>query len=136
VRLEVSLLKPWFEEGLQRRERTAFGLSGLTPDSIDEIAAFLVAFASGDDPPVPDGLSDPMPAALRFMADDAKTYYLEAAATQPAKTKPTPDELNHWLYRETHLGRTLYDIRDRLAAAEDQRQRIVPLIPAAYRNRS
>jgi len=133
--LEISLLRPWFEEGLRRKGRTAFGLSGLTPGSMDQIAAFLSEFAGGEDSAPPDGASDAMPAALRFIADDAKTFYIEAAVSQPSASTPTPDELNRWLYRETHLGEVLYDIRDRLVASEDQRLRFVPLIPSAYRNR-
>jgi len=133
--LEISLLRPWFEEGLRRQGRTAFGLSGLMPESMELIAAFLAGFAGGEDPALPEGVSDPMPAALRFIADDAKTFYLEAAVAEPAASTPTPDELNRWLYRETRLGEVLYEIRDRLAASQDQRLRFVPLIPAAYRNR-
>ena len=133
--LEIALLRPWFEEGLRRKGRTAFGLSSLGPESMDQVAAFLAGFAGGDDPAPLEGVSDPMPVALRFIADDAKAFYLEAAVAQPATSAPTPDELNRWLYRETRLGEVLYDIRDRLAASEDQGKRFVPIIPAAYRTR-
>ena len=80
---EVGSLAPWYAESIRRRGRTTFGLSGLTANRMDEIAEFLARMATGEDLEPPEGLADPMPQAIRFMADDVKAYYMEAANEQP-----------------------------------------------------
>jgi hypothetical protein len=135
LRLETSLLRPWFDEARSRRGRTAFGLSGLTPDDIEPALGFVAALAAGESVEPPAGVSEPMPAAIRYVADDLKAFYLEAAYAQPAAAGPSVAALNGWLYGQTHLGRALYDIRDRLASSEEPRVRGTPLIPVAFRQR-
>jgi hypothetical protein len=138
---ELALLTPWYAESARRRGRTTFGLSGLGPESAPEIVAFLARMAEGEAPPLPSGVHEAMPTALRSMADDIKAYYLEAAAAQPGADAPGAHRLNTWLYHETRLGEALYDIRDRLAAeaaleAERGTPRPPPaLVPNRYRDR-
>ncbi len=80
---EVGSLAPWYAESIRRPGRTTFGLSDLTANRMDEIAEFLARMATGEDLEPPEGLADPMPQAIRFMADDVKAYYMEAANEQP-----------------------------------------------------
>ncbi|MCH8008569.1 MAG: hypothetical protein IIC91_06855 [Chloroflexi bacterium] len=77
-----------------------------------------------------------MPLLLRFMSDDIKAFYLEAATAQPGRSA-TSGALNDWLYKETALGAVLYDLRDRLAASEDPREKATAggLIPLTYAQR-
>jgi hypothetical protein len=135
LRLEISLLAPWFEEGLARRGRTAFGLSGLHPDAAEQIARVLASLAAGEDAELPQKTDEPFPLALRAIVDDMKAFYTEAALSQPSRMPPGPQRLARWLYHETLLGRVLYDLRDRLASSEDPRTRGVGIIPTAYRQR-
>ncbi len=131
---EVSLLHPWYDEAKRARGRTAVGLSGL---DIDEIAGFLAAFAAGESPSPPDGAAEQMPLLIRFLSDDLKAFYMEAATAQPGRAFPTSDEINGWLFHETAFGDVLYRVRDRLAGSEDGREKAVAggVIPFLYAQR-
>jgi hypothetical protein len=112
---EVGMLAPWYAESVRRRGRTTVNLSGLSPERAPEIAAFLANMAAGEDPAAPAGLADPMPQALRSMADDLKAYYTEAVNEQPG-APPSGVRMWRWLYHDTRLGEVLYNLRDRFAA--------------------
>ena len=131
---EVSLLQPWYDEAKRARDRSAVGLSGL---DIDDIAGFLAAFAAGESPSPPDGAAEEMPLLIRFLSDDLKAFYMEAATAQPGRAFPTSDEINGWLFHETAFGDVLYRVRDRLAASEDGREKAVAggVIPFLYAQR-
>jgi hypothetical protein len=113
---EVGNLAPWYAESLRRRGRTTFGVSGLAADRMNEIAEFLARKAAGEDPDPPVGLSDPLPAGIRFMADDVKAYYMEAVNEQPGAPPPGGVRMWTWFFHETRMGHVLYDLRDRFAA--------------------
>ncbi len=113
---EVGSLAPWYAESVRRLERSTFGLSGLTADSMPEIAAFLADMSAGDSPEPPSGLSDPVPGAIRYMVEDVKAYYMEAANEQPGASPPGGTRMWTWLYHETRIGQVFYDLRDRFAA--------------------
>lgn len=113
---EVGSLAPWHTESMRRLGRTTFGLSGLTAESMPEIAAFLADVAAGENPEPLSGLSEPLPAAIRYMADDAKAYYMEAANEQPGSASPGGTRMWTWIYHETRMGQVFYDLRDRLAS--------------------
>ncbi|MBT3943818.1 MAG: hypothetical protein HOC77_05825 [Chloroflexi bacterium] len=113
---EVGSLAPWHAESMRRMGRTSFGLSGLTPESMPEVAAFLADVASGENPEPLSGLSEPLPIAIRYMADDAKAYYMEAANEQPGSDSPGGTRMWTWIYHETRMGQVFYDLRDRLAS--------------------
>ncbi len=134
---EVSLLRPWYDEAARSLGRSAVGLSGLDADSMEEIAAFLAAFAAGDSPEPPQGACETMPALLRFLADDLRAYYFEAAAAQPGRVSATSTQLNDWLYGRTAFGDTLYRLRDRLTASEDpvNKGMVMFIIPTNYYKR-
>ncbi len=131
---EIDLLKPWYEEASRTRGRSAVGLSGI--DDVDTMGSFIAGFVSGEPGTPPDGASEEMPFLLRFISDDLKAFYQEAATAQPGKAS-TSDVLNDWLYKETTLGEVLYDLRDRLAASEDPREKASAggLIPLTYAQR-
>ena len=118
---EVGSLEPWYAESVRRLERTTFGLSGLTADSIPEIAAFMADVAGGEHPDLPSGISDPHYIAIRYMAEDMKAYYMEAAAEQPGAAPPGGVAMWTWIYHDTRLGQVLYDLRDRLAAEHTEK---------------
>ncbi|MCH8066715.1 MAG: hypothetical protein IIC90_12970, partial [Chloroflexi bacterium] len=112
-------------------------LGGLGSAAVDGMASFLAGFAAGEPPVPPEGASEEMPVLLRFLADDLKAYYFEAAAAQPGRASPTGTELNDWLFGETVFGDVLYRLRDRLAASEDSGEKAVVggIIPFTYAQR-
>jgi hypothetical protein len=136
---EVGLLSPWYAEARSKHGHSAFGLAGLPPERVEDMAGFVAAYAVGETPPLPEDIEGPDLQMLRFMADDLKSYYLEAASMQPGGEAATAYQRNRWLYHDTWFGRALYDIRDRLTReAEEQgdpaRGRIA-LVPNLYRQR-
>ncbi len=131
---EVDLLRPWYEEASRARGRSAVGLSGI--DDVETMASFIAGFVSGEPGTPPDDASEEMPFLLRYIADDLKAFYQEAATAQPGKAS-TSVALNDWLYKETTLGDVLYDLRDKLAASEDPREKASAggFIPIIYAQR-
>jgi hypothetical protein len=118
---EVGSLSPWYEESVRRMQRSTFGLSGLTADDMPTIATYLADVAAGEPSEPPSRLSDPMPTAIRYLAEDVKAYYMEAANQQPGASPPGGSRMWTWFYRETRMGQVMYDLRDRLAAEYAER---------------
>ena len=131
LQAEARLLAPWFEEGRRTRGRTAVGNSGKGPEAIDEILEIFARFAATGSRDVLDGYAHPLPDVsqpadgetpnlLRYLGDDIKAYYFEAATSQPGRAFPTPGELNEWFFLQTLAGDIFYQVRQRLIEAEDQ----------------
>jgi hypothetical protein len=136
---EVGLFAPWYGEALRKHGHTAFGLAGLPTDRIADMAAFVAGYAVGETPSLPEGVEGAELQMLRFIADDLKSFYLEAASMQPGGEDATAFQRNRWLYHDTWFGRALYDIRDRLTreaeAQNDPARGRVALVPNLYRQR-
>jgi hypothetical protein len=131
---EVGRLKTWSAQTRASRGRTMFGVSGATPDQVDDVARALASIADAesitDPPPCPDGSEAiewafDMPLLTRHLADDLRTFYHEAIAAQPGSTAPNHDALNDWIFGGTALGETLLAVADRLTAADDPMARLV-----------
>ena len=120
---EVARLRPWAAETRRRRGRTTFGLSGAAENQVDAVVAALAGVAeSGELDARPTGdieWSHEMPFLLRHLADDVRSFYHEAIASQPGDTPPNHDALNAWIFGETVLGDVLLEIADHLTAAAD-----------------
>ena len=115
---EALLLKPWFSEGLRKRGRTSVGTSGKDVDSIDEMLGILARFAVDGEMGIPDGYAHPMPQLLRYITDDVRDFYNEAAISKPGVVFPSPTDLLEWFFLTTVAGDVFYQIRDRLRAAD------------------
>ena len=115
---ESQLLRPWFDERLRARGRTEVGTSGKGVDSIDEMLGILARFAVDADMAVPDGFDHPMPQLLRYIADDIRDFYVEAAMSKPGAAFPSPLDLQEWFFLQTIAGDVFYQVRDRLLAAD------------------
>ncbi len=131
---EVGRLRPWATETRRQRGRTTFGLSGAGVDAVDEVARALATVAeTADLDSVPSDPSDDiewaheMPFLLRHLAEDLRSYYHEAIASQPGHAAPDHDALNNWIFGETVLGEVLVTIGDHLTAAADDNP-FAPLI--------
>lgn len=113
LELEVGSLMVWYNEALRSTGRTTFGLSGLTAEAMPEIAGYLGNLASGENTEPPETLLEKMTGGLRYIIDDVKSFYMEAASGQPAASDPSGDRMYEWFFYETRMGKTLFDIRDR-----------------------
>ena len=114
---EIALLRPWAIETRRERGRTLFGVSGAEEDDIDELARCLAVVAETGDvtnEPATEEISwaFEMPLLLRHMADDLRTFYHEAIASQPSSNSPDHDALTSWIFNETVLGETLLSVAD------------------------
>ena len=113
LRAEIELVQPWHARARERFGRSSVGLSAQPPQAWPDYAT---AFLDGKLPDPPPPLTTPA-FALRFLADDLKAFYTEAAqATGPV---PSPDEINAWLYRRTLAGRLLVALREVSLASEN-----------------
>ena len=115
---EAQLLRPWFDEGLSARGRTSVGTSGKGVDSIEEMLEILVRFSAEADMAVPDGYIHPMPQLLRYITDDIRDFYYEAAISKPGAAFPSPQDLLEWFFLQTVAGDVFYQVRERLLAAD------------------
>ncbi len=115
---EAQLLRPWFDEGLRTRGRTAVGTSGKGVDAIEEMLELFARFAIDGDMEVAEGYCHAMPQLLRYLGDDIRDYYMEAAIAKPGATFPTPGDLLEWFYLKTLAGEVFYRVRERLLAAD------------------
>jgi hypothetical protein len=98
--------------------RTAFGLSGVGAERFPEVVEFLERFAAGSDVDLAGRPADvPLPAFVRWAADDLKTLYYESRMlAQPGAVGET---LARWFWGETAAGQVLRRVRDRLDASQD-----------------
>jgi hypothetical protein len=105
VLIEVRLLRPWFDRGLQRRERTAFGTSGM---DITDVCVFLSEIEAGKASDCGGDL--PQGDLFKLAAEDLKMFYVEAAMEQP--NPGTSRRVQDWFWNETAAGEFLVGLRD------------------------
>ncbi len=136
---EVELLLPWYEEA--RRGKLAVGVSGLGVKDVTLLTKLLVQYAFSEKVEVPAGAAWPMPALVKYVADDLKSIYSEATAFQKAdderRVNTNPYALQHWLFGETVLGETLYRVAQRFRESNDKATRELELflIPTGLERR-
>ena len=102
--------------------RTAFGLSGVAAERFAEVVDFLQRFAASGDGDVggrPPGV--PLPAFIRWAADDLKTLYYERRLL--AQPSASGADVARWFWGETAAGQVLRRVRDRLDASDDPRSK-------------
>jgi hypothetical protein len=115
---EVTRLAPWAQETRSARGRTLFGATGATPDQIEAVARALGTIADhgnvNEAPDVGVEWKFSMPLLVRHLADDMRTFYHEAIASQPGPGAPNHSALTAWIFGGTALGDTLLAIADHL----------------------
>ena len=116
---EIRRLQPWHDQWVRERGRTSVGGSGAGADAIERMAGLIAHNAFEDHDPGGDW-GHPMPMRLKYVADDMRAWYFEAAAAQPG-AQPDDAALNRWLFRETTLGEALHALSERAAQSEDRR---------------
>ncbi|MSP49318.1 MAG: hypothetical protein EXQ95_08335 [Alphaproteobacteria bacterium] len=109
---ELDQVLPAYRQAVAARARSTVGLAGVP---LPEAVAFIGWLLSGSLP------VSPSPAltaaqALRFIADDLKAAWTEAASLTG---KPSSRQLADWLWERTVLGRALLRIRELALQSED-----------------
>ncbi len=124
LRAEVERLTPWAAETRRARGRTLFGASGARPDQVDAVVAALVQVAETGEiattPPSDVDWAFEMPLLIRHLADDLRSYYHEAIASQPGAGAPNHEALTEWIFGGTALGEVLTTIAEHLSAADGE----------------
>jgi hypothetical protein len=124
---EIALVRPWWERAQARFGRTTVGIGGLPPEAWP---AFMAPFLAGGVPEIPPPNGSPA-LSLRYLADDLKALYLEAAQAGPGPA-PSSRQLADWLFRETLAGQMLIALRAVAAASEGRGMQTIArfLVPA------
>ncbi len=106
VHREILQLRPWYDLAFKRRGRSTFGEAGLT---IKQVADFLLAWATGQEPESPHTqLSSPQ--LLKLGAEELKVFYLEAVAAQPGVMSGR--RAADWFWGETAASRLFVALRE------------------------
>lgn len=135
---EVTRLAPWSAETRAARGRTLFGVTGASPDQVENLARALGSIAEqGNLGEAPDEGIDwrfDMPVLLRHLADDLRTFYHEAVAAQPGPGAPNHAALNDWIFGGTALGDALQAVARHLTEDGSPMAMLVRglLIPEGY----
>lgn len=101
---ELTELAPAWEAAQARHGRSTVGLAGLAPAAWP---AFCAQFLAGELPHTDTQRTPGL--ALRFLADDIKALYGEAA--QAAPPFPAPRQVDAWFWRQTIAGQLLIALR-------------------------
>jgi hypothetical protein len=111
-RAELDRILPVWARARARTGRTTVGLAGQAPDQFPAFAAQLLM---GQRPTVPAHYSAAL--AMRFMADDLKALYGEAA--QADGSAVSAQQVDAWFWRRTQAGRLLIALRTASQLSED-----------------
>lgn len=109
---ELASMLPLWRTAQQRFGRTSFGLSFQAPETW---AVFTSAALAGGLPTVP--ALDTTALAVRFLCDDIKALYGEAA--QAVGPPPSAHQVDTWFWRHTAAGRLLRSLREVAMASEN-----------------
>ena len=132
---EVNLLRPWYEEAQKNYKRSAFGISGNTPEEIARFLADFVIDPEGTAPPVE---GESIGVGFKRMADDLRYFYTEASIARPDQRTRDLDVAN-WLWGETTLGKVLVLIRNYAMETEEPSMKalaVTAMVPTHQRHRT
>jgi len=102
-RKEMASLRPWYDMGVNKRQRTAVGASGI---ALEALGDFIYAFARGEEPNNPrDDIS--LAYTLKFAVVDLKSYYIEGITAQPGQAGASSQRLTDWFWGETVAAKVL-----------------------------
>jgi hypothetical protein len=114
LRREIQQYRTWYDLHVQRRGRTAVGVSGL---DLESLSSFLADHAEGGQAPSPSpGIGTAR--MLRLSVDDLKTFFFEAAGAQPGAA--SPKQLNEWFWTATAAGEAILKLWDRAKDSPEQ----------------
>jgi hypothetical protein len=109
---ELASIRPHWEKAQARYGRTTVGLSGQTPEAWP---GFIAAFLDGEFPVAPPHETSAL--SLRFLCDDIKALYSEAA--QSAGAAPASRQIDDWFWKSTIAGQLLIALRSVAVASNN-----------------
>lgn len=125
---EMALLRPAWEQARRRSRGSTVGVSAQPPE---DWPGFMAGFMAGELPSVAAHATPAL--ALRFLLDDLKAFYGEAAqANGPA---PSSGQLDRWFWRQTVAGRFVIALRATCLQATNNALRTVAgrfFVPRPY----
>ncbi len=125
---ELAALRPAWQRASTRYGRTTIGLSG---QALELWPSCVARFLAGELPTVP--LHATAALTLRFLCDDIKAMYSEAAQTDGAP--PSSRQVDTWFWSETIAGRLLIALRSMALQSENNALKTVGgrfFVPAPY----
>lgn len=128
VASEMAALRPFWDRARTRFGRSTVGLFGQPPEAWPSFAA---PFLDGELPTAPAHATPAL--ALRFLVDDMKAYYSEAA--QAVGEPPASRQIDAWFWRETLAGRFLIALLDTAETSENNALKTVStrfFVPAPF----
>ena len=116
---EIGSVLPWHRRFIAATGRTTMGNSGL---AIDRCVEHLMRSLAGV--PAPSAIADIADATFqRFVLDDLKAFYLEAALG--AADIPSSRQIQAWFWDQTVAARLMIALRAALLASSDSRAQAV-----------
>ncbi len=109
---ELAEMLPRWHTATQRFGRTAVGLAFLPPAAWPDFTDQVLAGAL---PIIPELGTTAL--SVRHLCDDIKSLYGEAA--QAIGPKPSPNQVDHWFWRQTAAGETLRALRVAAMASDN-----------------
>lgn len=116
---EIRELQPWYDLAFERRQRTTFGASRL---SIETIATYLVQWQADPRPESPHANQTPE-ALLKLAAEDLKVFYFEALAGQPPPMSGRAAA--DWFWGETSAAKLFVALRERCIADSNPERQLI-----------
>jgi hypothetical protein len=115
---ELTALRGYYIQFVERHGRTAVGLSGVPQTRFRGVVRLLERYVADG---VLDGMEHPEDVTalqyLRYVCDDLKAFYREARLAQyPGDDGP---RIETWFWRETAMGDLIRRVRDRVKASDD-----------------
>jgi hypothetical protein len=129
IKQEIALLRPWYDESVAKQNGRR--LDGLTDYTSEEIVDHLIAYA--EDQSIESFVKEePMARAIKFVADDLKHFYYQAAMARPGSASYS--DVDNWFFGETLAGMLIIEIRKIIIALDDaalKRVGMINLLPHA-----
>lgn len=114
--LEYAVIQTAYDRFVTEHGSTTFGNSGLTPAKVVEAINGLQGAGTKGGKRMPSKL-------IRFMVDDLKTLYFEAAC-QGGKARSSA-QLGHWFWCRTAAGKAIAALRSEFLASDDKGRRTI-----------
>jgi hypothetical protein len=128
LKRELAVLGPPWHRATTRYGRTTIGLGGQAPENWPDCVA---RFLSGELPTVPP--HDTAALTLRFLCDDIKAMYSEAA--QADGPPPSSRQIDTWFWSRTAAGKVLVALRSMALQSANNALRTVGgrfVVPTPY----
>ncbi|HAA93541.1 MAG TPA: hypothetical protein DCS82_04770 [Rhodospirillaceae bacterium] len=128
---EIGQLAPWYNLAIDERGRSTFGVAKL---SIEEAVRFMARFLDGTPENPRDDIT--LGETLRFVCEDIKMWYFEAATAKPGTTNSRA--VADWFWGETAAGNLFLAVYQKCVGHEDKGVRHVAnsqFIPRAQEHR-